>query len=67
MIMREGSPGHGEDFTLVEFMLDARARLHRKVIIFIVMPLGMLEHRVFLFDSVTGLLVSLKSRLPVFP
>src|SRR5260221_6471421 len=58
MIMRQGSSGHGEDFTLVEFMLDARVRLHRKVIIFTVMPLGMLEHRVFLFDRVTTLLVS---------
>ena len=66
MIMREGSSSQGEDFALVEFMFDTRACFHHKVVIFTVMPLGMLEHRFLLFGSVAGLSVSLKSGLPVF-
>jgi hypothetical protein len=49
--MRQGSPGHGEDFAAVEFVFDARACLYRKVIVFTVMPLGMLEHDALLSGS----------------
>ncbi|MCS6924261.1 MAG: hypothetical protein NZ578_00025 [Candidatus Binatia bacterium] len=42
--MRQGSPGHGEDLALVEFMFTMRTRLYRKVIVFSVMALGTLQH-----------------------
>jgi hypothetical protein len=47
-------------------MFDARACFHRKVIVFTVMSLGMLEHGILLFGSVADLHVFLKSRFPVF-